>query len=54
MVAESDSLVDNVEHIYLPSLGAGLYDLEVVKRGNSGTNTDWCRFNRDVRQRDFA
>jgi hypothetical protein len=39
MVAESDSLVDNVEHIYLPSLGAGEYDLEVVKRGNSGTNT---------------
>jgi len=41
MVAESDSLVDNVEQVYLASLPAGEYDLEVVKRGNSGTNTSF-------------
>jgi hypothetical protein len=39
MVAQSDSMVDNVEQVYLASLAAGEYDLEVVKRGNSGSNT---------------
>ena len=34
-VAASTSLVDNVEHIYLPSLPAGRYDLQVVKNGGT-------------------
>jgi hypothetical protein len=37
LVACSTSLVDNVEHLYVPQLGAGRYDLQVWKPG--GTNT---------------
>ena len=36
LVACSTSLVDNVQHIYLPQLAAGRYDLQVWKAG--GTN----------------
>jgi len=36
-IAVSASLVDNVEHIYLPSLPSGRYDLQVLK--NSGTKS---------------
>jgi hypothetical protein len=36
LVAVSTSRVDNVEHLYLPQLPAGRYDLQVVKNG--GTN----------------
>lgn len=36
-IALSTSLVDNVEHIYLPSLPSGRYDLQVLK--NSGTKS---------------
>jgi hypothetical protein len=37
LVASSTSRVDNVEHIFLPQLAAGRYDLEVLKRGGSIT-----------------
>ncbi len=33
LIASSVSQVDNVEHIYLPQLPAGRYDLEVLKHG---------------------
>lgn len=36
LVATSQSTVDNVEHIFLPSLPAGHYDLQVLKRGGTG------------------
>ncbi|MDB6057716.1 MAG: Fibronectin type domain protein, partial [Verrucomicrobiales bacterium] len=36
-IALSTSRVDNVEHIYIPSLPAGRYDLQVLK--NSGTKS---------------
>jgi hypothetical protein len=35
LVAGSTSLVDNVEHIYLPQLPPGRYDLQVWKRGGA-------------------
>ncbi len=35
LVASSTSRVDNVEHIFLPQLPAGRYDLEVLKHGGS-------------------
>jgi hypothetical protein len=35
LVACSTSRVDNVEHIYVPQLPAGRYDLEVVKYGGA-------------------
>ena len=35
LVASSTSLVDNVEHIFLPQLPAGRYDLEVLKNGGA-------------------
>ena len=38
MVASSISRVDNVEHIYVPQLPAGRYDLEVLKHGGGSTN----------------
>jgi hypothetical protein len=38
LVASSVSLVDNVEHIYVPALPPGRYDLEVLKRGGGATN----------------
>jgi len=34
LVTCSTSMVDNVEHIFLPSLPAGRYDLQVLKSGN--------------------
>jgi hypothetical protein len=37
-IALSTSVVDNVEHLYLPSLKAGLYDLQVVARPPSPEN----------------
>lgn len=39
LVASSTSRVDNVEHIFLPQLPAGRYDLEVLKHGGSITTT---------------
>jgi len=36
LVAGSTSLVNNVEHIYQPSLAQGRYDLQVWKAGGSG------------------
>jgi hypothetical protein len=36
MVASSESLVDNVEHLYVPNLRASRYDLQVLKRGGLG------------------
>lgn len=42
LVAASTSSVDNVEHLYLPQVPPGRYDLQVWKRGgsgNSGTET---------------
>ena len=38
LVASSVSSVDNVEHIYVPQLPAGRYDLEVLKHGGGATN----------------
>jgi hypothetical protein len=35
LVACSTSVVDNVEHIYLPQLAPGRYDLQVLKHGGS-------------------
>jgi hypothetical protein len=37
LVASSVSQVDNVEHIYIPQLPAGRYDLEVLKHGGAIT-----------------
>jgi hypothetical protein len=37
LVACSTSLVDNVEHIFLPQLAQGSYDLQVWKAGGIGT-----------------
>lgn len=34
LIASSASTVDNVEHLFLPQLPAGRYDLQVVKRGD--------------------
>jgi Subtilase family len=39
LIASSVSRVDNVEHIFLPQLPAGRYDLEVLKHGGSITTT---------------
>lgn len=36
LVACSTSMVDNVEHIFLPILAPGRYDLQVLKRGSAG------------------
>ncbi len=35
LVASSTSAVDNVEHLFVPSLRAGRYDLQVLKRGGA-------------------
>jgi len=42
LVACSTSMVDNVEHLFLPQLPPGRYDLQVVKRGFVGqaSNTE--------------
>jgi hypothetical protein len=37
LVASSTSLVDNVEHLFVPQLPPGRYDLQVFKNGGSGT-----------------
>jgi hypothetical protein len=36
LVAASTSLVDNVEHVFVPQLAQGRYDLQVWKAGGSG------------------
>jgi len=35
LVMCSTSMVDNVEHVYLPALAAGRYDLQVLKKGSA-------------------
>jgi hypothetical protein len=40
LVACSTSRVDNVEHIFLPKLGAGQYDLQVLKNGGTNVVSD--------------
>jgi len=37
LVSSSRSSVDNVEHLFLPSLPAGRYDLQVLQHGGLGT-----------------
>jgi hypothetical protein len=43
LLASSESVVDNVEHLYVPGLPAGRYNLQVLKRGGlamvSGSET---------------
>lgn len=39
LVASSVSTVDNVEHLFLPTLPAGRYDLQVLKRAGTGAET---------------
>jgi hypothetical protein len=39
-IATSVSTVDNIEHIYLPSLLPGRYDLQVLKHGGANTVSD--------------
>jgi hypothetical protein len=36
LVASSESIVDNVEHLRVPALPAGRYNLQVLKRGGLG------------------
>lgn len=38
LIAESISGVDNVEHLYIPGLPPGRYDLQVLKYGGTSTN----------------
>jgi hypothetical protein len=40
LVMCSTSAVDNVEHIYVPELAAGRYDLQVVKNGGTNVVSD--------------
>lgn len=40
LVACSTSRVDNVEHIFLPQLAAGSYDLQVLKNGGTNVISD--------------
>ena len=40
LVARSTSRVDNVEHIFVPSLAAGSYDLQVLKNGGTNVVSD--------------
>jgi Subtilase family len=40
LVACSTSLVDNVEHIYVPRLAQGRYDLQVLENGGTNTVSD--------------
>jgi hypothetical protein len=40
LVAQSVSAVDNIEHIYMPSLPAGRYDLQVLKHGGPNVVSD--------------
>jgi Subtilase family len=40
LVACSTSRVDNVEHIFVPQLAAGRYDLQVVKNGGTNVVSD--------------
>jgi hypothetical protein len=39
LIAASTSVVDNVEHIWLPQLPQGRYDLQVLKHGGPNTVT---------------
>lgn len=36
VIASSESIVDNVEHLHVPALAAGRYNLQVLKRGGLG------------------
>lgn len=38
LIASSVSTVDNVEHLFVPTLPAGRYDLQVLKKGGVGSN----------------
>ena len=40
LVTCSTSTVDNVEHLFVPSLPAGRYDLQVLLRGGAGTRSE--------------
>jgi hypothetical protein len=40
LVTCSTSSVDNVEHLFVPSLPAGRYDLQVLLRGGAGTRSE--------------
>ena len=40
LVTCSTSLVDNVEHIFLPQLAQGRYDLQVLKNGGATVSTN--------------
>jgi hypothetical protein len=40
MVASSESVVDNVEHLWVQDLPASRYDLQVLKRGGVGMTSD--------------
>jgi len=40
LVAWSTSRVDNVEHIFVPALAAGSYDLQVLKNGGTNVVSD--------------
>jgi hypothetical protein len=40
LVACSTSRVDNVEHIFVPQLPAGIYDLQVLKNGSTNVVSD--------------
>jgi hypothetical protein len=39
LILSSTSAVDNVEHLFLPTLTPGRYDLQVLKRGNGQVST---------------
>ena len=38
LMAVSSNTMDNVKHVYIPQLAPGRYDLQVLKKGGSGTN----------------
>jgi hypothetical protein len=38
IVVRSSNSIDNVKHIFIPQLAPGRYDLQVLKKGGSGTN----------------
>ena len=40
LLASSQSSVDNVEHLFLPKLPAGRYDLQVLEHGGLGTSSE--------------
>lgn len=38
LIAFSSNSMDNVKHVFIPQLAPGRYDLQVLKKGGSGTN----------------